>query len=387
MVRVFAFLFALILSPLASFAQIAPGADWTEQRADDGNLYASSPPDELGQYVVLVTGASDPWPADFAGFYAQQVSILTGSLGRIEQRSNFVKLGDPPAPGIGDLHREVFTIVSTEGARLAVALYVYGAGDKLQMFAIVAPELLGLASPDAVLADDKVKELWQEGFVEPASQSTTIPAVPENPPVAGSPASAGAIGEEAVETVVIGSVVKSGGLFITVQVPFLFLKDGRSYQEPEEGPLDFDPGNRPRDSFEPGRWHATASGWKIDYPDGSFYDIDARGRMLPAPAGFRLSGTYKASGGRFGRGWSEKLVFGADGRVASDQLGQVSGESGFGGEFEANSAIANTGTYAINGWTITMPDASGQPKRFLFAMTEGDAPRIICIGYTLYLRQ
>lgn len=394
--------FGFLLSP--AVAQLAPGPDWSEQTIDGGTAVIVSPADANGQQIVMIVGTADPEVGDHEPWFDIQIDAIVSQIGVLAARDGMRQVEWPPADDISPLYGDEVQIRTDDGALVTATIFSYRTKAHRQPMAVIYPAGLTLPDPRGALAGDRIRQLWRSGVLQMAPGGDPLPApdpVPDEtaeapapnppeqapdpvptPPAPEPAATPGAIGEAAVEAVVIGAVVQLGGPVISVRVPFLLLKDGRAIQEVEQSPLDYNPLVRKPDTFEPAAWvTAPNGGYKVNYPDGSFYDLDASGRLGPAPANFALNGTYIARGGRYGANWAEKLTF-ANGTVSSDQTAIVTGPG-----YDGGGTNSNAGAYSISGWTITMPAANGQQTRYLFAKDNEDAPRVICIGYTLYLRE
>jgi hypothetical protein len=397
---------ALLVSP--AWTQLAPGPDWTEQTIDGGTAVIVSPADANGQQIVMIVGTADPEFGDHEPWFDIQVDAIVSQIGALATRDGMRSVESAPDDDISQLYGDEVQIRTDDGAIVTATIYSYRTKAHRQPMAVIYPVGLALPDPRGALAGDKIRQLWRTGFLQMAPGAAPLPApdpvpapapdetaesppptppapTPDPAPAPSLPeptATPGAIGEAAVEAVVIGAVVRMGGPVISVRVPFLLLKDGRSIQEVEQSPLDYNPSVRKPDTFEPAAWvTAPDGGYKVNYPDGSFYELDASGRLGPAPPNFALNGTYIARGGRYGANWAEKLTF-ANGTVTSGQTAIVSGP-----DYDGGGSVSNSGAYTVSGWTLTMPAANGQPMRYLFAKDNEAAPRVICIGYTLYLRE
>jgi hypothetical protein len=123
-------------------------------------------------------------------------------------------------------------------------------------------------------------------------------------------------------------------------------------------------------------------GYDITYPNASPDQLYDSGRFLPAPAGFRLNGTYRALGASSGTSWGEQFVFHADGTVdfAQGSSTRIPGADGV-------SRASNSGRYVIEGWTIAITDGSGRTQRRMFARHPADPPVSVVIGTANYRRQ
>lgn len=371
MFRVLLICFWLVGLAGQAVAAVAPAADWDE-RIDGGTIIVMSPENAEGQRIIMLAGTADPVPADFATWFEAQIAAIEAITGPVQSRRNLPEIPLAAGSGAGDLSQTEVTLETADRVSFSAYIASYPAGGHVQAIAVLYPAELASDDQHLQLAKLRVQALWQSGYLNLAGGD---PAPAED-------AVAGAIGHDAVKAVVIGSVVRLGGVLITERVPFLLLKDGRSFQEEGASPLDFNPAVRGPDRFEPGQWHATPDGYRVDYPDASFYDLDASGKLESAAADFVLTGTYVARGGRYGANYAEKLVFNPDGTVSSDQIANLNDPN-----FNSTDSVQSGGPFSVNRWSITIPAVNGQPLRALFAKSPGTEPPIICIGYTLYLRQ
>ena len=391
---------------------MVPPDGWSQEVRPDGVMMLS-PANERGDraiYLMLRPQAAD---GELKPWLMQQTGEAAGLFGRLKDRKavKWIK--------VDSYYKHTFTAVTEEGetvkgyflaretqfdgliqtaivawpstfeigvqgaAYSAPETHFWEVGNKGYVVGIPTPGFGLPPDPPPVYSQPATNGVDANGFgqaqipsagADQAAQSQVQPRPAPAPPAPEATAAPGAIGEQGVEAVVLGSTTVGTQMLL---VPFLFLKDGRSYLQVTESPLDFKPNSRPPGNYGDGRWQRTPAGYQATYPNATPDDFDATGRLGPAAANFRLSGTYRALGGSGGSSWGEQFTFRDDGTV---QLAQGSSVNGSG--YSATGRGSNTARYAIGGWTITI---GGQRK--LFARGNEPAPNLIVIGDGLYRRQ
>ncbi len=171
-----------------------------------------------------------------------------------------------------------------------------------------------------------------------------------------------------------------GGMVMQEYNPYLFLKDGWVYDDPNEPPADFDVvASRRLEPKNWGRWQRNGGRISIRWnrTPGSVTTYNSKDflRAIAGKPTSKLKGRYKSlsGGGNSAMGggvtiaaWNN-INFSSDGRFAQEK---GAGSSGNG--VTTNSSSALSGTYAIADHTIEFKYADGRTERMFYCVYPPD---------------
>jgi hypothetical protein len=196
--------------------------------------------------------------------------------------------------------------------------------------------------------------------------------------------------------------IGAGGMVTQEYNPYLFLKDGWVYNDPDEAPSDFDAAASKR--LEPknwGRWQRSGNNvtiiWNAKPNKPSTYEQKQFLRAIPGKPSLKLEGQYQSisGGGNTALGGTSMVTawkdfeFKRDGRfLGAGGAGSSGSEGGTSVTVGVNSP-STVGTYSFDGHTVQLKYDDGRVQRSFFCLFPPDdgSTKVLMIAGSTYIRK
>jgi hypothetical protein len=193
-----------------------------------------------------------------------------------------------------------------------------------------------------------------------------------------------------------------GGMVTQEYNPYLFLKDGWVYDDPDEAPSDFDVAVSKR--LEPknwGRWERKGNSvtitWNNKPNKPSTYEQKQFLRAIPGKSSLKLEGKYQSisGGGNTALGGTSMVTawkdfeFKRDGRFSGSGGAGSSGSEGGTSVTVGVNSPSTAGTYSFDGHTIQLKYDDGRVQRSFFCLFPPDdgSTKVLMIAGSTYIRK
>lgn len=376
---------------LAQDANLLP--NWKSERSASGMLYTPSDLPAGKVFSVTIQPPQDLSGKDLPEWLAERADSDGRRVGKVLQKGEATKANTDAM----DIYSLIQTVQGTDGDRRMAISVVSRRPDGHAVTALI------ISSPDKELLNQYLRDalgavlaLTKGGDNAPTTGAANRPtggtrakSAPEKKRRGVDDYTRAGAGPKSSEVVGIYSHMTMqmgyGGAFYPTYVPIIVLSDGTYYEDFDVPLADFDVAAARRERPKAwGKWRKQGGKFERMNSKGAWEDSKWIGPLVGGKPGERLSGKFSnltgggntALGGGTAIAIVSDIYFSPDGTFKSNKL--VSGSSdGEGTDVRTtvNSNNSNSGTYTLDGYTLTLKYSNGRVIKYAFAYMDPQTKR------------